>query len=51
MKAKKLKKTSSEKKAAPVQTRVVLERRKKVEKAAKDFAVRFEGVMRELANG
>lgn len=27
------------------------ERNKKIERGAKDFAVRFEEVMRELANG
>lgn len=28
-----------------------LSRRRKIESGAKDFALRFEGVMRELANG
>jgi hypothetical protein len=28
-----------------------IERHKKIEKGAKDFAVRFESVMKELANG
>ncbi len=27
------------------------ERKKKIEKGAKDFAIRFEGVMKELSNG
>ena len=27
------------------------ERKQKIEKGAKDFAVRFEGVMKELSNG